>query len=125
MGGNCLCRKERQVDGFLATWSNAQRWIWRVRAGRSVAGVAGNRLRRRDGARNRAVRRSTQAQPTRAAGRSPGPIPDGSPRRPPSPANTIRISGLHLQPSFATGLFNLRPAARYGAAERSELGFFF
>jgi hypothetical protein len=39
-----------------------------------------------------------------------------------SPPNIIRISGLHLPPSFARGLFNRRPDSRYGESERSELG---
>ena len=37
--------------------------------------------------------------------------------------NTKRISGLVTGHSLETGLFNRRPASRYGEAERSELGF--
>ena len=39
--------------------------------------------------------------------------------------NPKRISGLVTGHSLETGLFNRRPASRYGEAERSEFGSFF
>ena len=51
-----------------------------------------------------------------------GESPRTTPRRLPA-QNTIRISGADLPSLLETGLFNRRPASRYGEAERSELGF--
>ena len=77
------------------------------------------------------IRRPLARSPTARTGGTPvapprscRPSPRTTPRRL-SVQNTIRIGGADLPPSPVTGLFNRRPASRYGEAERSELGSFF
>ena len=77
----------------------------------------------------RSRRRNRWPHPSRRRGPATGRLLASASRpEPPTPplgSKHNRICGADLPSSLETGLFNRRPAPRYGEEERSELGSFF
>ena len=77
----------------------------------------------------RGLKKDQRPRPSRRRGPATGRLLASASRpEPPTPplgSKHNRICGADLPSSLETGLFNRRPAPRYGEEERSELGSFF